>query len=67
MSANDNAWTAERFEEMLRALLRGEVDIEEVCDDLDRIHTFAEAGVLTKDCGLVVTMSDGKRIHLTIQ
>ncbi len=60
-------WDAERFEEMLRALLRGEVDIEEVCDDIDHIHTFAEAGVLTKDRGLVVTMSDGNRIHLTIQ
>jgi hypothetical protein len=67
MNANDNAWTAERFEEMLRALLRGEVDIEEVCDDIDRIHTFSEAGVLTKDRGLVVTMQDGKRIHVTIQ
>ena len=60
-------WDAERFEEMLRALLRGEVEIEDVCGDIDRIHTFAEAGVLTKDRGLVVTMSDGKRIHLTIQ
>jgi hypothetical protein len=67
MSANDNAWTAERFEEMLRALLRGEVDIEEVCDDIDRIHTFKEYGVLTNDRGLVVTMSDGKRITITIQ
>jgi hypothetical protein len=52
---------------MLRALLRGEVEIEDVCGDIDRIHTYAEAGVLTKDRGLVVTMSDGKRIHLTIQ
>ena len=60
-------WNAERFEEMLRALLRGEVDIEEVCDDFDRIHTFKEYGVLTNDRGLVVTMSDGKRITITIQ
>jgi hypothetical protein len=67
MNANDNAWTAERFEEMLRALLRGEVDIEEVCDDIDRIHTFNEAGALTKDRGLIVSMSDGKRITITIQ
>jgi hypothetical protein len=64
---SSNRWDAERFEEMLRALLRGEVDIEEVCDDIDRIHTFREYGMLTKDHGLVVTMSDGKRIHLTIQ
>jgi hypothetical protein len=61
------SWDAERFEEMLRALLRGEVEIEDVCGDIDRIHTFSEAGVLTKDRGLVVTMRDGKRIHLTIQ
>ena len=42
-------WDAERFEEMLRALLRGEVDIEDVCGDIDRNHTYTEAGVLTKD------------------
>ena len=61
------SWDAERFEEMLRALLRGEVEIEDVCGDIDRIHTFSEAGVLTRDRGLVVTMRDGKRIHVTIQ
>jgi hypothetical protein len=60
-------WDAERFEGMLKSLLRGEVDIEDICGDIDRIHTFSEYGVLTKDRGLVVTMSDGKRIHLTIQ
>jgi hypothetical protein len=60
-------WDAERFEELLRALLRGEVEIEDVCGDIDRIHTFSEAGVLTRDRGLVVTMRDGKRIHVTIQ
>ena len=60
-------WDSERFEEMLRALLRGEVEIEDVCGDIDRIHTFKEYGVLTKNHGLVVTMWDGKRIHLTIQ
>lgn len=60
-------WNAERFEEMLKALLRGEVEIEDVCGEIDRIHTYQEYGVLTNDRGLVVTMSDGKRIHLTIQ
>ena len=60
-------WDAEQFEEMLRALLRGEVEIEDVCGDIDRIHTFAEYGVLTTDSGLVVTMGDGKRIVVTIQ
>ena len=60
-------WDAERFEVMLGALLKGEIEIEDVCGDFDRIHSFREAGVLTKDRGLVITMSDGKRIHLTIQ
>lgn len=64
---SSNRWDAERFEEMLRALLRGEVDIEDVCGEIVRIHTFSEAGVLTKDRGLVITMSDGKRIQVTIQ
>ena len=60
-------WDAERFEEMLKALLKGEIDLEDVCGDFDRIHSFQEYGVLSKNRGLVVTMSDGKRIHLTIQ
>ena len=60
-------WNAERFEEMLHALLQGEIEIEDVCGDIDRIHTFQECGVLTKNRGLVVTMRDGKRIHVTIQ
>jgi len=64
---SSDLWDAEKYEEMLRALLRGEVDIEDICGDIDCIHTFAEAGVLTRDRGLVVTMSDGKRITITIQ
>ena len=60
-------WDAERFEEMLKALLKGEIDLEDVCGDFDRIHSFQEYGVLSKNRGLVVTMADGKRIHLTIQ
>ena len=64
---SSNRWDVERFEEMLRALLYGEIDIEDVCGEIDRIHTFREFGMLTKDHGLVVTMRDGKRIHLTIQ
>jgi hypothetical protein len=60
-------WDAVRFEAMLHALLRGEIEIEDVCGEIDRIHTFQEYGVLSKDRGLVVTMRDGKRIHVTIQ
>ena len=51
---------------MLKALLRGEVDIEDVCGEIDRIHRFKEYGIMTTDCGLVVTMGDGKRFHVTI-
>ena len=60
-------WDAERFEEMLKALLKGEIDLEDVCGDFDRIHSFQEYGVLSKNHGIVVTMRDGKRIHVTIQ
>jgi hypothetical protein len=67
MDELNNVWTAERFEEMLRALLRGEVDIEDVCGYFDRIHSFREYGMLTRDNGLVVTMSDGKKITIIIQ
>jgi hypothetical protein len=61
------SWDAERFEETLKALLRGEVDIEDVCGDIDRIHTYKEVGMLTNDRGLVVTMRDGREIAITIQ
>jgi hypothetical protein len=60
-------WDAERFEAMLRALLRGEVDIKNVCGDIDRIHTLREFGMMTTDRGLVMMMRDGKRIQVTIQ
>ena len=64
---SNDRWDAERFEEMLRALLRGEVEIEDICGEIDRIHTFREYGMMTTDSGLVVTMRDGKRIVISIQ
>jgi hypothetical protein len=56
---------AEWFEMMLRTLLKGEIDFEDVCGDFDRIHSFRDFGMLTRGNGLVVILSDGKRIIVT--
>lgn len=34
---------------------------------VDCIETFDEAGLLTNEDGLVVTMADGSEFHLTLQ
>ena len=52
---------------ILRTLSTGGIDIVDVRGDLGIIHSFREYGVLTWDNGLVVTISDGKRITMMIQ
>jgi len=60
-------WDAERFEVILMALLKGDIELEDVSEDFARIESYREAGVLTKDRGLVIKMSDGKRITISIR
>lgn len=49
------------FEGDLQAVLDGSPDLNAV-----NIRTFAEAGLLTRDCGLVMRMVDGTEFQLTI-
>ena len=51
------------FEEGLQAVLWGDT---ESLDDIKQITTFADAGLLTSDKGLVVKMRDGSEFQVTI-
>jgi hypothetical protein len=65
---------AERFQNSLRYLLAeratdwldtdAEADAEPL--EVDLAHTYEDHGMLTRDKGLVVTLSDGSTVHLTI-
>jgi hypothetical protein len=44
----------------------GITDDEDLPVEADIIETYAEAGLLTRDKGLIVKLSDGRELHLTI-
>ncbi len=56
------------FTQALRDLLDGEDPSDGPLDteNLRRIETFEEAGVLTRDAGLVVTLKDGTQFQIGI-
>ena len=62
----DKEMTEETLETGLAALIRGDVDPEEICWENLRVETFEEAGVMTYNKGLVVTLPDGSEFQLTI-
>jgi hypothetical protein len=60
--------TEQGFAACLAAILNGEVDVNESFDP-DGIHhavPYDEAGVLTRNAGLVVRMDDGAEFQITI-
>jgi predicted methyltransferase len=70
LTRDDNL--AMNVEEVLTTLLL-DVNLPGIMDDEDDlpievniIETYAEAGLLTSDKGLVVQLSDGRELHLTI-
>ena len=56
------------FAACLKAVLNGELDLNESFDPagIEGVATFEEAGVLTMNRGLVVTMDDGAEFQLTV-
>ena len=65
--------TEKGFESCLMALIDGEVDgaasaVNEVFDPdgVQGVATFEDAGVMTRNRGLVVTMDDGTEFQLTV-
>lgn len=54
--------------EALWLVLSGELGIEDTAlDGLVNIQNFRDAGLLTLDDGLVITMDDGSEFQLTIK
>jgi len=56
--------TTKRFESLLATAIEQTDEMRE--RTIRRIETYEEAGVLTTDPGLVVTMDDGTEFQLTI-
>jgi len=50
----------------LTAALQEALDDLDVEDEIRRVETFEEVGMLTNDTGLVITMQDGSEFQLTI-
>lgn len=59
-------FTEEAMEEGLRCLIEGEEDENEICWENMQVQTFAEAGVMTCNNGLVITLPDGSEYQLSI-
>ena len=54
------------LQDALKELITEGYDSSEICWDNLRVHTYAEAGVLTCDKGLVIALPDGTEFQLTI-
>lgn len=59
-------FTEEAMEEGLRCLIEGEEDENKICWEDMQVQTFAEAGVMTRNNGLVITLPDGSEYQLSI-
>ncbi len=57
---------ADTLNAAVAALDDEDADATENAEALDRIRTFAEAQVLTRDAGLVLHLKDGSQFYVTI-
>ena len=56
------------IEDALNLLISGELDlVDTALGEVSNIKTYAEAGILTRDSGLVLRMEDGSEFHITIK
>ena len=56
------------IEDALNLLISGELDlVDTALGEVSNIKTYAEAGILTRDSGLVLRMEDGSEIQITIK
>ena len=63
----DNEFTEETLQNGLRNLIEGTAsDDDDILWENLRVHTFDEAGMMTRDAGLVITLPDGTEFQLTI-
>ena len=59
-------FTDETLQDGLRDLILGDPDSSEICWESLRVNTFEEAGVMTYNKGLVITLPDGTEYQLSI-
>lgn len=56
------------IEDALNLLFSGELDlVDTALGEVSNIKTYAEAGILTRDSGLVLRMEDGSEFQITIK
>ena len=56
------------IEDALNLLISGELDlVDTALGEVSNIKTYAEAGILTRDSGLVLRMYDGSEFQITIK
>lgn len=56
------------IEDALNLLISGELDlVDTALCEVSNIKTYAEAGILTRDSGLVLRMEDGSEFQITIK
>ena len=56
------------IEDALNLLISGELDlVDTALGEVSNIKTYAEAGILTRDSGLVLRMEDGSEVQITIK
>ena len=56
------------IEDALNLLISGELDlVDTALGEVSNIKTYAEAGILTRDSGLVLRMEDGSAFQITIK
>ena len=59
---DEEQFTEETLQEGLRQLITDGCDSLEICWENLRVQTFAEAGLMTRDCGLVITLPRRQRV-----
>lgn len=56
------------IEDALNLLISGELAlVDTALGEVSNIKTYAEAGILTRDSGLVLRMEDGSEFQITIK
>ena len=59
-------FTEETLQDGLRELITEGYDSSEICWENLRVRTFEDAGVMTYNKGLVISLPDGTEFQLTI-
>ena len=63
---NEEQFTEDTLQDALREYITEGYDSYEMCWENLRVRTFAEAGLMTYNKGLVITLPDGSEYQLTI-